>query len=295
MTKRITIIVLLLLSLNIYAKDAVTYPKEGGRFGDRLIAYIHAKWISFQEEIPLLYHPFPYSEFLALSQEEIHLAEASHFLKPSQVHICPYFPESEYELREGVYRDQYFHVDYKNQQFIWLLRKMIAPTMPLNCIMPPKDRFSIAIHVREGGGYDPSNLSMYAPHKSPPFCFYTICLNKVLEILDHQPIFCFIFTDAKEPSSIVQRIKNEIPENYPITFHYRESNNSHANNVLEDFFSFQNFDILIRPDSNFSLVPSLLHRFAIVCSPVDFGFDERGLPFTKEVSVRINSPFLKPL
>lgn len=292
MTKRISIVcILLLVSLKLYSIDAVTYPKDGGRFGDRLIDYIHAKWISFRDGVPLLYHPFPCSEFLVLSQEEIHFGEAARFLNPSQVFVCPYFPESKYELRSDKFKDVYFSVDFENQYFLWTLREMIAPLKALNYTFPPKDQLSIAIHVREGGGYDPSNLSTYAPHKSPPFCFYSICLNRVLEILGERPIFCFIFTDAKDPAPIALQLKNEIPAGYPISFHYRESNNSHKNNVLEDFFSFQNFDILIRPDSNFSIVPSLLYPFAIVCSPVDFWFDESGMPHTKEIEIKINKHF----
>ena len=217
----------------------------------------------------------------------MHFAEAAHFLNPSQVFVCPYFPESKYELRSDKFKNVYFNVDFENQSFLWSLRKMIAPLKTLECIFPPKGQVSVAIHVREGGGYDPSNLSSYAPHKSPPFCFYSICLNKVLEMLGERHIFCFIFTDAKDPGPIVQRLKKEIPADYPISFHYRESN-SHKDNVLEDFFSFQNFDILIRPDSNFSIVPALLHSFAIVCSPLDFWFDESGMPHTKEIEIKIN-------
>lgn len=292
MIGRIAIICISLgFSLGIYAIDAVTYPKDGGRFGDRLIDYIHAKWISFCDGVPLLYHSFPYSESLVLSQEEMHLGEAAHFFNPSQVFVCPYFPESKYELRSGKYKKEYFEVDFDNQYFLWTLRKMIAPLKSLECIFPPNGVTSIALHVREGGGYDPSNLSFYAPHKSPPFCFYTICLNKVLELLEGRDVFCFVFTDAKDPGSIVKQLKNEIPPDYPISFHYRKSNNSHKENVLEDFFSFQNFDILIRPDSNYSIVSSLIHSFAILCSPIDFWFDESGMPHTKEIEIKINKNF----
>ena len=281
-------LIILLTYLSLHAAEAVTYPKDGGRFGDRLIAYIHAKWISLREGIPLVYHPFPYSEQLVLSQEEIHVAEAAQFLSPSQVFVCPYFPESNYELQTDEWKDRHFRVDFEDPEFLWMLRKLIAPLKPLPCIHPPKGHVSVAIHVREGGGFDPAHLSSYAPHKSPPFCFYTICLSKVLEILGGKAVFCFVFTDAKDPAAVAERLKREIPAGYPITFHYRETNNSHSNNVLEDFFSFQNFDVLIRPDSNFSIVPSLLHRFAIVCSPLKFWFDENGWPHTQEVEVKIN-------
>ena len=41
------------------------------RFGDALITYLHAKWIAFQSNLPLLYRPFPYSCDLVLNDLEI--------------------------------------------------------------------------------------------------------------------------------------------------------------------------------------------------------------------------------
>ena len=41
-------------------------------------------------------------------------------------------------------------------------------------------------------------------------------------------------------------------------------------NVLVDFFSLFQFDVLIRSQSNFSLIPSLLHDFALVYSPTAY-------------------------
>ena len=58
-----------------------------------------------------------------------------------------------------------------------------------------------------------------------------------------------------------------MPSNCSVKFNYRKLNNFHKKNVLEDFFSFFNFDILIRPQSHFSMIPSLIHDFAIVYSP----------------------------
>ncbi|NDD58753.1 MAG: hypothetical protein EBZ47_05820 [Chlamydiae bacterium] len=43
----------------------------GGRFGDRLIAYMHAKWLSYKYNIPMLYIPFAYSDDLILDDIEL--------------------------------------------------------------------------------------------------------------------------------------------------------------------------------------------------------------------------------
>ena len=59
-----------------------------------------------------------------------------------------------------------------------------------------------------------------------------------------------------------------------INFTFREVN-SCGKNVLEDFFSFFHFDVLIRPQSNFSIIPSLLHDYAVVYSPASFSIENQ--------------------
>ena len=51
--------------------SAVTYDFSGGRFGDNLVSYCHAKWISYKYNIPLLYKPFDYSDQLMMDVLEI--------------------------------------------------------------------------------------------------------------------------------------------------------------------------------------------------------------------------------
>ena len=72
-----------------------------------------------------------------------------------------------------------------------------------------------------------------------------------------------------------------MPPTAPILFGYRKVGNHHAKNVLEDFFSLFNFDILIRPRSNFSVVPSLLSDYALLCYPVDFTKEGKGVALTR--------------
>ena len=55
-----------------------------------------------------------------------------------------------------------------------------------------------------------------------------------------------------------------------IEFNYRKELNNHTVNVLEDFFSFFHYDILIRPASNFSIVAGFLHDYALLAAPEKF-------------------------
>src|SRR5665213_983093 len=54
-----------------HEEKAVTYEFSGGRLGDNLLSYLHAKWISYRHQIPLLYKPFKYSDKLMLDTNEI--------------------------------------------------------------------------------------------------------------------------------------------------------------------------------------------------------------------------------
>jgi hypothetical protein len=273
---------------------AVTY-EHSGRLGDNLLCYLRAKWISYQYGIPLLYKPFGYSKYLKLDDLEIHFNDDFKKTKRSIVklkkekrlglsqqkstlYVCPYFPEDKWELEHGRFFS--FQVNWKDLQFRKLAREMICPKNNLLLIEPQKNTINIALHIREGGGCDDDHTKRVLPLKLPPMSFYIDGLNTVLPQLANQKIYCRLFTDAKEPEKIVKVLQAAILQHYDITFDYREEN-SHNSNVLEDFFSLFNFDILIRPQSNFSIVPSLLHDFAILYFPTDVG--EAELQINSEV------------
>ena len=50
-------------------KKAVTFG-WGGRLGDNILDYTHAKWISYKWGIPLLFQPFQYSDHFAFHDHE---------------------------------------------------------------------------------------------------------------------------------------------------------------------------------------------------------------------------------
>ena len=164
-----------------------------------------------------------------------------------------------------------FPINWKDPEFRRIALAAIAPRAPLNLFHPAPDVISIAIHVREGGGFDNrEKLKLDDPFKIPPMDFYIEALNRVLPMLFGKKVYCHIFTDCQHPETIAHQIKEAIFSGYPIEFGYRQSGNHHEKNILEDFFSLFNFDILIRPRSNFSIVPCLLSDYAILCYPAEF-------------------------
>lgn len=295
MSLRTVIVVKLLITCQFLfaAQQCVTYDFSGGRFGDCLISYLHAKWFAYQHDIPLLYKPFEYSGFLVLHDREMRRTDTaaktsihkwpilSKIPGMSCTYKCPYFPESKWELHEEEYDS--FNVDWKDKKFRALVRELIAPKGELDLIRPPKGVLGVAIHVREGGGHDLNGFAYY-PTKFPPLGFYIDGIKAVRARFPEQRLYCQLFTDALDPEALVVEICKGIPLEKNIEFHYRANNNVHDANVLEDFFSLFEFDVLIRPDSNFSMVPSLIHDYAMVYAAEDYDKEKNCIIAKMEIA-----------
>ena len=240
---------------------AVTYETPGGRLGDQLIAYMHAKWISYLYEIPLVYKPFCYSHDLVLDEKEelceaLHARNYKHTLKIQNLQtieentlsdvlfITQFFPESSYELKQAKW--PIFPINWKDPQFIALLRTLIYPKHPLLHQALPIDRVSVAVHVRRGGGFDDPAQYSHWPLKFPPDNFYIAQIRKIYEILK-QPLFIYIFTDDPLPDSIAESYASALTD-IDVVFAYRTEGNSHKTNVLTDLFDMMRYDCLIRPE-----------------------------------------------
>lgn len=274
---------------------AVTYEFSGGRFGDNLLAYLHAKWISYQYKIPFIYKPFKYSNYLKLHSQENQTANPAlkKFVLSKQdmrinaqekkLIVVPWFSEIAFERNLPWNRNWiYFDIDWNDKRFYETIVELIKPinskladfNLPNNCV-------TVALHVRKGEGFDGPLLSedshkqsnvdyadLNAPLKFPPDYFYVEQLKKASEYFGNQKMYAYIFTDAKNPALIAQRFKNALI-NYPnIEFDYRKlTNNTHDTNVLEDFFAMLKFDCLIRPQSSFSIAAAKLTNYKLEIYP----------------------------
>lgn len=267
----------------LFGSQSITYEFSGGRFGDNVLSYLHAKWLAYKYEMPLLYKPFPYSSVLSLDAKEklyvkrldcqefklTYYRPLPDFLRSSCIYVCPYFAEdpSDRWLNPTGYR---FDMDWGDETFRKIAREMLEPKENITVITPPSSTINIAVHIREGGGFDTDHTRLWDPLKLPPIDFYIEALLNVLERFNGRSFYCYIFTDALNPSLLAVRLQQAVPKDISIEWDYRKKGNHHTANVLVDFFSFSQFDVLIRPQSNFSIVPSLIYDFAIVCSPDDF-------------------------
>jgi hypothetical protein len=263
----------------------VTYSLEGcGRFGDRMLCYMHAKWISYKYGLTLLYKPFVYSDMLMMDSLEQHVSNNQHFSRNIEVlsedifkhgvdqnalYVVPFFTESSYELNYGL--RTYFKVEWADQGFMQILNETVRPKMPLPRKILPSGVVTVAMHMRRGGSFEPfswaSKVETLAV-KFPQDIFYKEALDRLYKTLGEQPLYVFIFTDDQRPDLIVEKFVEKF-KGRNIVFDCRREKNDHNLNVLEDFFALAQFDCLIRPDSNFSLCASKLKRYMVEVTPGD--------------------------
>lgn len=271
------------LEYDLSSQTVVSFDHSGGRMGDNLLAYLHAKWISYKMGIPLVcnYWGFNHADKFILYDKERNLGNTKHpshrvnldCLHPVPTRIetpttfaVPYFPESSWEwVENGGAWCRLFEVDWKDPVFRQLCLEMIAPKHEVSLVLPPPGVISVAIHARQGGNFEYASPQFDAPLKRPPMTFYRDALQKVIELFPEMPLHCHLFTDAVHPEEIAKVIFDNVPNNVGIS--WRQEANSDAINVVDDFFSLFHYDILIRPESNFSMVPSLLKDYAVLVTP----------------------------
>lgn len=291
MNKNVLSIILIFLSSMIEAKSAVTYSLSGGRLGDNLLAYCHAKWISYKYDIPLLYKPFEYADQLQLSVKELPLTQeringfeaiidiskvSSYTIEPNKniLYVIPYFPESIIERENNPRYFYYFPIEWKDPGFNKILRQMISPLYQLAQPEIPNNVLSVALHLRIGTLFDIGTLNEYEEQtkqginqlKFPPFSFYYKQIERIRSLYPDRDIFIYVFTDHTDPQELVEIIKKNV-DCARVSFGYHTQSNCYYRNVLEDFFSFKLFDCVIRPDANFSMVATKLFDFKILISP----------------------------
>jgi len=267
-------------------ENFVTYSFSGGRFGDNLIAYLHAKWISYKYNLPLLFVPFEYSDTLQCHHKEkrqeqietlrdknpLAIHSNRHFFEVlnnrSTIFCLDYYPEcfSEYIHTNDPNKYPYFFIDWEDPNFSSEVRDALKPISPPETFEIPNNKISVAVHVRKGGGFDPSNVNLIHPLKLPDDSYYIEQIKTIHELLNKAPLFVHIFTDHQNPSEIVDSYSKHF-QNQNIEFSCRKTNNSHNANVLEDFFMLTKFDCLIRTSSNYSFVASKLADYEIIISP----------------------------
>lgn len=272
--------------------SGVTYGFSGGRFGDNLLSFAHALWFSHTLQIPLVYKPFPYSDQLAMHDHPDFIKhEAVAFNKQHRIHTTadylqffgmlnsdsfdgvllevPFYPESSYLYDNNKTRAQFTQANWQDPEFRELLNVYIKPNNnQFARLVLPNDRITAALHYRSGVGFDKPKSYRKFPLKFPPDSFYIDALN-YLQQAASKPLYIFVFTDHPNPEEVKEKFQLLFSAS-DMLFDCRKGPSRQDLNVLEDFFSLGDFDCLIRPDSNFSVMASLLFDYDIIISPTHF-------------------------
>lgn len=279
--------------LHIPKESMISYMFSGGRFGDCLVTYLHAKWLQYKYKLPLAFKPFEFSDLLAMSEIEKQYDESqfkavkshgneSPFTTLSRkseeqrkselvLHNIHYFPESPSE-RGPHYRGAYIKVDWSDPGFRAEIAKTLKPNVDLNLVTPPVDRFSIAVHWRKGSGEDLNITQNYYPAKFPPDQFYLDQLVKICRMNSSKKLYIHLFSDHKDPQILIDKIKQAIKQaglTCDIEFALRTCETTKYP-VLEDFFSMAKFDCLLRSESAFSIASQFIGHHKLVIGPTHF-------------------------
>ena len=287
-----TLLLLLFSTHSLSAETAVTYEVSDGRFGDQLLSYLNAKWISYRYHFPLLYKPFLHAEQFALHEIEtpwtedkqnsfdqviIHTKDNhfSHSGAASLLYVIPFFSGLHDDLKFHP-EWAYFSVDWKDPGFRDLLRPLFHPRkQPL---IPAKNthHLSVAVHVRRGGTLDLPYSNRLWPLRFVPDSYYCECLQKLCSLFPNREIHAILFTDDPHPEAIAAHYQKTLSA-LPITFDYKIKETAHD---LEDLFAMMQCDCLIRSESNYSLIPALTAAYKVVMTPQHYTWlvltDENG-------------------
>jgi hypothetical protein len=270
--------------------SAITWEPNGGRFGDNLLSYSRTKWLSYKFNIPLLYLPFKYSDQLMLHEQEMMYT----FELAQQFSQTVRIPEkAKFQLftNNNTLYISHWHadvtIDWFDSFFIEDLKKNICPRYSLEKVIIPENCISIAVHVRNGGNFvsDTEQEKERCPLRFVPDEFYIDQIIRIADLFPGCSLYIHIFTDHPEPYLLKQKFKKAL-NNPCISFGYRENNNNHNTNVLEDFFSMMDFDCLIRPGSHYSRFVQRLGDNKIVIYPESFKTTHDGKKIINVINIK---------
>lgn len=261
--------------------SVITYELNGGRFGDNLMSYSRAKWLSYVYGIPVHVMPFMYADQLMFYVKEplICFEKFDHVVR---------IPSGNFRLKKDSNTAYVNHwrtpvkINWNNLEFVNGLKELIAPRFPLDLVAVPEGVKAVAAHVRTGGGYaaDTAHEKDRCPLRFAPYSFYIAQLKRLAQMYSDQQLYVYIFTDHQKPEEIAA-LFSEALNNERIYFDYQKEENRHDQNVLEDFFSMMQFDVLLRPGSHFSRFVERLGESQLVIYPDRVKRTPKGIVITQ--------------
>lgn len=347
----------LFVAINLKNKTIIIVNNlGGGRFGDQVIACAKTKWLSHKYNIPFRFIPFKGSEKIKISCEKKYTS-LSYFVyrvfyklfgkliyidsedmlvqalrkldKPTRfvAHINTRLNEH-IAAHSGLDREDcawvnsvLYELTIQDPVFGKKLKAMVQPMVPVEKEKLPKDRVTVAVHLRKGSAYDPqlcarqyydSNRYNVAYKelgdlqdslKSITTCDYTNIAqrNSADKIwLDKFPTEQYYVDQIKKLSDLLDNVPMYVylftDTKEPrailerIKTHVDKSNITFACRkkqvrALQDLFAMTQFDCLIRAGSGFSYVAQLLGNHKIIMYPLHLTWHNPDYLIVDEVGI----------
>jgi hypothetical protein len=285
----IVLLIMLISPVHAVLQHAISY--EGGcRFGDRILGYSQARYLSYFTGLPFLYRPFIYSECLTIDYQaqsyEMHAKDYENvfYINSNQtlqeffckiqdpntlptLFILDYFPAELGEWDLDPTRSVAFDIPWKDPRFNKYLQRSLSPRIVIPDFRQP-GRLNVATHVRVFSGADTPQTPFYGfPLKNPTSDYHKRQIKRVFEWNLSRPMHVFLFSDIAQPLNLLEEFRQAFRD-YDITFDIQVLERPDVNNVVQDFFAMQKFDVLIATQSNFSMMAARLGSFDMIIYPV---------------------------
>jgi hypothetical protein len=261
------------------SRSAVTCFFNKGRLGNQLITYWNALLFSKAYNLPFLHKPISKNDTLFSPDqtgEYFDKKQQAQFSKTVLVKSPYNFPKALNRYDGTLYLipcDENFETklltahkintrDYQQARLNFSQR--FTPVVKVQDIFRPKNKITVAVHIRQGGDYDKTPLSqqllcikntnrtikqakhpdIFYPLKFPPLQYYVDQIRNLWNMLGKKSLYIHVFTDDKNPNKLIAQLKKSL-NGLPLTFAARLKGNKHNANVLDDLFAMAKFDCLI--------------------------------------------------
>ncbi len=273
-------------------RHAISYGFSNGRFGDNILSYVQARYISHLTATPFLYRPFKFSNQLILEYDarpfNQHTSKYPHqfhinsgptlteFLRQIRdpktaptLFIVDYFPAelNSYERSMNA-RGLFLNIPWHDTAFSNFLKKIVRPRISIPNFTK-KDHLNVAVHVRTLSGGD-KVLSLIAfPLKHPKSDYHKRQIERVYILNLKRPLYIFLFSDTNKPLELLKEFRQHF-QGYDIEFGIQNLKDPDLNNTVQDFFAMQKFDVLIATQSSYSFMAARLGTFDMIILPVHY-------------------------
>lgn len=155
---------------NVGLKNSVVNSRANGRYGDQVMVLLRCAYLWHKYKLNFYSHPFTGSDQLLLHtivplmkpvlrkhfqqrslvrESEIRLGGTRNLFTTSYWFEGSGWHSHQLGMILGVYAYSMVHPDFKHA-----VEQMLTPNHDVEMPLIPKDRVSIAVHIRKGGGYD---------------------------------------------------------------------------------------------------------------------------------------------